>query len=179
MPTLVTFFSRAGQNYTDRGIVDLPHGNAEVLAGYAADAANADLFRIEPVQPYPADYHRCTDVAAQEKASGARPALSRDIDIEPYERIILIYPNWWGTLPMPVYTFLEAHDWSGKTILPLCTHEGSGLSATERDIERTCPNATVLPGLAVRGSVAADAQGVVRTWIEQSTARATQLDIAN
>lgn len=168
MRTLVAFFSRAGENYTAHGIVDLPRGNGEVLASFAAVVTGGDVFRIEPVRPYPADYHRCTDVAAKEKAVAARPALIRDRDIASYERVVLIYPNWWGTMPMPVYTFLEAHDWTGKTILPLCTHEGSGLSGTERDIARVCPGAAVAPGLAVQGSNAAEAEGDVRRWIERN-----------
>ena len=165
MKTLIVYFSRAGQNYVSGDIVDLPRGNAEILAGFAAEATDGDLFRIERTEPYPVDYHRCTDEAAHEKDISARPALVQDIDIDPYDRIILIYPNWWGTMPMPVYSFLEAHDWTGKTIYPLCTHEGSGLSRTPADITRACPGADVRPGLAVLGSTAAEARSQIHSWL--------------
>ena len=165
MKTLIAYFSRAGQNYVSGDIVDLPRGNAEILAGFAAEATGGDLFRIERTEPYPVDYHRCTDEAAHEKDISARPALVQDIDIDPYDRIILIYPNWWGTMPMPVYSFLEAHDWTGKTIYPLCTHEGSGLSRTPADIARVCPGAEVEPGLSVLGSTAGQSKSKVSSWL--------------
>ena len=165
MKTLIAYFSHAGQNYVSGDIIDLPRGNAEVLAEFAAEATGGDLFRIERVEPYPADYHRCTDEAAREKDDAARPILARDVDIDPYDQVILVYPNWWGTMPMPVYSFLEAHDWTGKPIRPLCTHEGSGLSRTPADIARACPGADVRPGLAVLGSTAAQARSQIRSWL--------------
>ena len=72
-------------------------------------------------------------------------------DMDSYEVIYIGYPNWWGTMPMAVFTFLESYDFSGKTIIPYCTHEGSGMGSSERDIKKLCPNARVLPGLAIRG----------------------------
>lgn len=163
--TLVAYFSRAGQNYVSGSIVDLPRGNAEVLAKFAAQACKGDLFRIEREKPYPTDYHDCTQEAQVEKREDARPALTADVDVTPYDEVVLIYPNWWGTMPMPVYTFLEQHDFSGKVIRPLCTHEGSGLSGTERDVARACPGATVAKGLAIKGSEAPRSESAVRSWL--------------
>lgn len=165
MKTLIAYFSRSGQNYVSGDIVDLARGNAEVLAEFAAEATGGDLFRIERAEPYPEDYHRCTDEAAREKGAGARPKLVADVDLTPYDRVVLIYPNWWGTMPMPVYSFFDAHDWAGKAIWPLCTHEGSGLSHTPEDIARACPGANVMPGLAVLGSTAPRAAAQVRSWL--------------
>jgi flavodoxin len=87
--------------------------------------------------------------------------------MDDYNTVILIYPNWWGGLPMPVVTFLEEYDFTGKNILPLCTHEGSGLGSTEKEIAAACPQATMSEGLAVRGGNAADAQSDVEEWLKK------------
>ena len=172
MKTLVAYFSHAGMNYVSGDIVELKRGNGELLAEFCAEACGekdsvpADLFRIEAADPYPAaDYRACVARSRRELADGARPALRADIDPSPYDRIVLVYPNWCGTMPMPVYTFLEAHDFAGKTILPLCTHEGSGLSRTEQDFAKACPGATVGHGLAVKGSEAPRSADIVREWL--------------
>lgn len=165
---LIAYFSRAGQNYVSGSVRELAQGNAAVLAGFAAQATGANAFEIERAEPYPADYYACTDEAAAEKQADARPALARAIDpaqLASADTVVLIYPNWWGTMPMPVYTFLEENDFSGKTILPLCTHEGSGLSSTEHDIARICPDATVGRGLAIQGSKAPRSKAVVENWL--------------
>ena len=163
--TLVAYFSRAGQNYVSGDIVDLPRGNGDILAEYAAAATNGDLFEIRRATDYPADYHECVSVSREELAENARPELAADCDPAPYDDIVLIYPNWCGTMPMPVYTWLEAHDFAGKTVHPLCTHEGGGLAGTEGQIAAACPSAHMADGLAVKGSNAADAAETVRSWL--------------
>ena len=85
--------------------------------------------------------------------------------IDEYDTIVLAYPNYWGTMPMAVFTFLEAFDFSGKTILPLCTNEGSGMGGSERDIKRTCPGVTVKGGLPITGSKAANCKNSVQRWL--------------
>lgn len=153
---LVAYFSRAGQNYVAGGVEDLPRGNTEVLARAISEQTGADLFRIEPAEPYPADYYACTDVARRELAEGARPTLAQGMQsVAAYDTIILGFPNWWGTCPMPVRTFLDGLDLSGKTIAPLCTNEGSGMGSSERDLAAAYPSAVVAAGLAVPGHEAA------------------------
>ena len=85
--------------------------------------------------------------------------------IDGYDTIVLAYPNYWGTMPMAVFTFLEHYDFSGKTILPLCTNEGSGMGGSERDIKRTCPGAVVKSGLAITGSTAANSREAIKRWL--------------
>ena len=165
--TLIAYYSRSGQNYVSGSIRDLAVGNAETIAGKIAERTGADVFRIETVKDYPADYYACTDVAQSELNENARPELAADADVSGYGTVILIYPNWWGTMPMCVYTFLEGHDFSGKAILPVCTHEGSGLSGTERDIARACPGASVGRGLAVKGSQAPSSDTDIERWLEE------------
>ena len=141
-------------------------GNAQLLAEMAQKATGGDLFFIETVEKYPAEYRGTTDQAKTERNDDARPELSSHVEnMDAYDTIVLIYPNWWGTLPQPVFTFLEEYDFSGKTILPLCTHEGSRLGRSESDIVSICPDARPLDGLSVKGSAAGSAQAEVEEWI--------------
>ena len=167
--TLIAYFSRKGSNYLDGAIVDLPVGNTEVAARMIQRLAGGDLFHIDTVKAYPADYTQTTEVAQRELNQNARPALAAQVDsLDGYDVVFLGYPNWWGTMPMAVFTFLEAHDFSGKTILPFCTHEGSGLGQSERDIRKLCPGAQVLRGLAIRGGGVAKAEKALTTWLKAS-----------
>lgn len=165
---LVAFFSRTGENYA---VGHIEQGNTHIVAEMIASATGGTLFRIEPATPYPDDYRACTEVAQREKRSKARPALVGDIAAEEFDVIFLGYPNWWGDLPMCVYTFLEQHDWQGKVVIPFCTHEGSGLSDTENRLRTACRGASVLNGLAVRGFVAQSerekARKQVLEWLKQ------------
>ena len=124
------------------------------------------MFEIDTIKTYPEDYTETTNVAMEEKRKNARPELIRMVDqMDLYDVIYLGYPNWWGTFPMAVFTFLESYDFSGKTIIPFCTHEGSGLGNSERDIRKLCPNANVLPGIAIRGGSVKSAGNSIKTWL--------------
>ena len=159
---LVAFFSRTGENYA---VGRIEQGNTHIVAEMIASATGGTLFRIEPATPYPDDYRACTEIAQREKRSKARPALVGEIAAEEYDVIFLGYPNWWGDLPMPVYTFLERHDWQGKVVIPFCTHEGSGLSDTENRLRTACRGVSVLNGLAVRGAVAQNERETARRQV--------------
>jgi flavodoxin len=165
---LIAYFSRNGQNYVSGKIVDLRVGNTEVVANMIQKITEGDLFPIEPVTAYPKDYTETTDVAKKELRTKARPKLTGRVEnMKGYDVIFLGYPNWWGTMPMPVYTFLESYDLSGKTIVPFCTHEGSGLGHSEKDIATACPKAAVLAGIAIHGTNASSAGSEVSSWIER------------
>jgi flavodoxin len=125
-------------------------GNARVLAGQVARETGGDLFKIKTVKAYPEVYNECTAVARQEQNDNARPALSGSVtNMAQYNTVFLCYPNWWGTLPMGVFTFLEAYDFSGKTIYPLVTHGGSRFGRSLDDIKNLCPRAIIGEGLSV------------------------------
>jgi flavodoxin len=163
---LIAYYSRKGQNYVGSRIVNLPVGNTEVAAKMAQEITGGDLFEICTVKSYPVDYTETTEVATVEKRTNARPELSTHVNnMDQYDTIILGYPNWWGTFPMAVFTFLEEYDFSGKTILPFCTHEGSGLGGSERDIRKLCPEAKVIPGLAIRGGSVKNAAETIKSWL--------------
>ena len=169
MKILVAYFSRAGGNYSGGGILKLPVGNTEVAAKTIQRLTGGDLFRIETVREYPDDYHRATEVAKEEQSSDARPELAGSVDnMEEYDLVVLGYPNWWGTMPMAVWSFLESYDFAGKAILPFCTHEGSGMGHSEADLGRLCPGAKLLAGLAIRGGSVKGAEKDISAWLRAS-----------
>lgn len=167
--TLVVFFSHTGENY---GVGNISEGNTHIIAKMIGEATGGMLFEIVPEKDYPhGSYDEVVDIAKQEKAQKARPAIKGDVRVEDYDVIFIGYPNWRGDMPMPVYTFLEKHDWGGKIVVPFCTHEGSGLSSTEKYIAEACKGATVAKGFAVRGGTAQNnreqARKTVNSWIEK------------
>ncbi|MDP4185478.1 MAG: flavodoxin [Bacteroidota bacterium] len=163
---LIAFYSRKGNNYVGGRIVNLPIGNTEVVAKQIQELINSDLFEIRTIKNYPTDYTETTNVSRDELHNNARPELVDFVnDINIYDVIYLGYPNWWGTMPMGVFTFLESYDFSGKTIIPFCTHEGSGLGISERDIKRLCPNANVEKGIAIRGGNVQSAKRTLKQWL--------------
>ena len=169
MSTLVAYFSRAGQNYGNGGVINLPKGNTEILAEAIAAELGADIFKIDTVEPYPADYYATTDQAKAELRDKARPAIQGPLpSMEGVDTIILGYPNWWGTMPMAVKTFLDGCDLAGVTIVPFCTNEGSGLGGSVGDLRRSYPAATVLDGLSVRGTDSARSTGKAVAWAKKS-----------
>ena len=166
---LVAFFSRTGENYA---VGHIEKGNTHIVAEMIAEATGGTLFQIEPAVPYPDGYDECVDIAKRELESNARPAVKGDIAVEDYDVVFIGYPNWWGNMPMAVYTFIEKHDWNGKSVVPFCTHEGSGLSDTERKLKDACKGATVSEGLAIKGTTAQNLQPqalkAVQTWLQLS-----------
>lgn len=152
--TLVLYFSMSG--------------NTERVANFIHEAVGGDIIKLETEQTYPSDYNELLDYAQEEQRENARPTLSTQIDnIDEYDTIFLGYPNWWGDMPMPIYTFLDEYDLSGKTIAPFITHGGSGLSGTPRNIAEEEPDETVTDGLAIRDDDSADSQSDVNEWLSE------------
>lgn len=169
MAKLVAYYSRADENYFKGAYRYITVGNTEKAAKKISALTGADLLKIEQVTPYAKDYETCIAEAKNDKETHARPKLvSLPESIDMYDEIYLCYPNYWGTMPMAVYTFLEAYDFSGKTIYPLCTHEGSGISSTEADIARTAKGAKVSRGLAVFGSEVDSSEHNIKDWINKN-----------
>lgn len=142
-------------------------GNNQYVAQLIQEEIGGDLFRIETVQEYPGSHNPLLEFAYNEKSDNARPELASQIENpESYDVIFLGYPNWNADLPMPLYTFLEAYDFSGKTIIPFTVHGGSGFSRTIRTIQELQPNATVVEeGLSISRNNVSDAQDDVSRWV--------------
>ena len=166
MKKLIAYYSRAGNNYVGDKIMNLSVGNTEVAAKMIQKLTGSDIFRIDTIKNYPADYNETTEVAKQEQRQNARPELTGHVDnMADCNVIYLGYPNWWGTMPMAVFTFLEEYAFSGKTIIPFCTHEGSGMGRSESDIKKLCSDASVLKGLPIRGENVQKAESDIVDWL--------------
>lgn len=141
-------------------------GNTETVANIIHDNVGGDIVKLETTEAYPSDYDELVDYAQQEQQEDAGPELSTVIEnIEQYDTIFLGYPNWWGDMPMAIYTFLDTYDLSGKTIAPFITHGGSGLSGTPENIQEEELNASVTEGLAIDGDEASDSSEDVVEWL--------------
>lgn len=141
-------------------------GNTGIVARMIQETVGADLFSIQTAEKYPADYDDTVDQGQEEQSADSRPKLSAKVDnIDQYDTIFLGFPNWWGDMPMAVYSFLEEYDLSEKTIVPFVTSGGSGFSGSVSEIESIQPDATVREGLALGASEAADAQSEIEEWL--------------
>ncbi len=164
--TLIAFFSRADENYFGGAMRYIKAGNTEVLVNRMKEMIDADIFKIEMKNPYSPVYMTCIEEAKKDLRENARPELTHYLDsIDDYDTIILAYPNYWGTMPMAVLTFLERYDFSGKTILPLCTNEGSGMGSSERDLQKYTSGAEIRKGLSITGSKASESDEEVKKWL--------------
>ena len=150
-------------------IKNLALGNTEVVvAKIKALLPEADVFQIDTTYSYSKSYMTCIEEAKAELRNQARPEVKDPLPgIEQYDTIILGYPNWWGTMPMVCYTFLESYDFTGKHIIPFCTNEGSGMGSSVRFIKKLCPGAIVGEGTPIHGAAAAQADAEVRKIIAQ------------
>lgn len=164
--SIVIYFSRADENYS---VGNVEVGNTELLAKEIVRKTGADEFKIEPKAPYPAGYQETVDFATKELENNARPEYNGEIDLSNYDTIFFGYPIWWGDLPMICYTFIENHDFNGKTVIPFNTHEGSGNSGTYEKLKVKIPGATLKgDGFNMPGKVAREEEGIKKlgSWLE-------------
>jgi flavodoxin len=151
---LVTYFSRTG--------------NTREIANQIHKIVGGDIFEIQVVETYPEDYEEAKTRAMQEQKSGYKPALKTKVEnIKPYDLVFIGYPIWWGTIPAPIKSFLSQYDLSGKTIVPFCTHGGSGLGRSVADISELCPKSNILEGKAIRARNAKTAQNDISEWLRE------------
>ncbi len=183
--TLVVYYSLVLPDGTDasasasRVIVDgKPYGTTEYMAKVIQEETGADLFEIQTVQEYPTEYHDVTNQASEEKESGFRPELATHIDnIDQYDTIFVGYPNWWGDMPMALYSFFEEYDLSGKTVIPFNSHGGSGFSQTVQSIEKLEPNAEVsTDGLSISRGTVSTSRNTIAEWIANLGYKKTEED---
>ena len=164
---LIIYYSKTGQNYVNGSVKTLTKGHTEYCAEFIQKAVGGDLFQIETVKEYAADYYACIDEAKAELRMKDRPALKNYLDnIADYDNVFICGPCWWGTYPMAVFTQLEKLDWAGKKVMALMTHEGSGLGSCERDLKKICEGAAFGKGLAVHGAEASRSEKTVASWAQ-------------
>ena len=127
-------------------------GTTREVATQIQQSVGGDLFELRTTHAYPKEYRATTHQAKKEQEANFRPQLTAEVNnADSYDLVFVGYPNWWGTLPMAFFSFLERYRFAGKTIIPFCTHEGSGLGRGVGDIKALCPGATILDSLALRG----------------------------
>lgn len=152
MKSIIIFYSRAGYNYVNGEIKNLKVGNVEVIAHRIAEISKSDLFKIEQVHPYSNDYSECIDEAKRDQRLEIRPEIKEiPNNLKDYDVIYLGYPNYWGTMPMAMFTFLENTNLEEKVIKPFCSHEGSSFGRSIEDIKRICPKSKVEEGIEIHG----------------------------
>lgn len=143
-------------------------GNTENVAKSIQSQTDSDIFEIVPATPYSDDYDAVVDLAQAEQSEDARPAIADSIEnIADYNVIYVGYPNWWGDMPMILYTFFDSYDFSGKTVAPFCTSGGSGLSDTVNAIKELEPNAVVTEGLHIGSGASSNPDGAVSEWLSE------------
>lgn len=166
---LTVYFSHKGETYYPDGIKSVEKGNTQFAAEYIQKAVGGDLFEIETVDSYPVNYRECCIKAKEEVDKDARPEVKNlPESISGYDTIFVCYPNWCGTAPMCIFSFLDKYDLAGKKVVPLCTNEGSGLANSEKDLKTHYPTAVFGKGLSVRGHQAVDSEEVIAKWAKEN-----------
>lgn len=165
---LIAYFSHPGQSYVGGKIVNLEVGNTKVAVTMMEKYIDADNFYIETEKSYPDDHMELINIAKEELDTNARPDIKGSVfNMQDYDTIILAYPNWWNTCPTAVFTFLESYDFAGKTIIPFCTSEGSGIGNSVADIRKKCKNAEVRDGFALIGGQVKNSETKIKQWLEE------------
>ena len=166
--TLVAYFSHSGENYKV-GTIEV--GSGRIIASIISRLLSVPEYEICTKNGYPESYEECSKVAKKERNENLRPELRFPRpDISDINSIILVYPNWWGDLPMAVYTLLDSIETRGMKIFPVCTHEEGGLGMTERMLMQSYPDASIMKGLAIKGTVVQqkreEAESLIRRYLE-------------
>ena len=163
--SIVIYFSRADENYFGGSMKYVEKGNTEVIAEFIQDITGADLFKVEPLEPYSADYMTCIEEAKVRTRTHEAPIKGNVPGLSSYEVIYVGAPVYWGGMPEELFTALKGLDYTGKTVRPFVTHEGSGLSSIPNQLQQICTGATVTSGLAITGSTVNSARSKVEDWI--------------
>ena len=163
--SIIIYFSRADENYFGGAMKYVEKGNTEVIAEYIRDITGADMFKVEPLEPYSAEYMKCIEEAKVRTRTHNAPIKENVPDISSYEVIYVGSPVYWGGMPEELFTALKELDYTGKTIRPFVTHEGSGLSSIPNQLSNICNGGTVTNGLAISGSSVNTAKSKVESWI--------------
>ena len=152
MAKLIVYYSRADENYFGDSMRYVEEGNTAKVARMLSEIIGADTFEIKQKTPYAKDYETCIKEAMADLQNNARPELVEwPENFEDYDEIYLGFPNYWDTMPMAVYTFLEKYTWLRKRVYPFATHQGSGLGHSLKDLRKPCRGAMIMKGLAVKG----------------------------
>lgn len=165
---LIAYYSRRGENYVNGDVKNLEKGNTEIIGEFIQEFTDGDIFIIDSVKEYSPDYFKCIEEAKEELENNVMVELKENINnLNDYDFIFLGYPNWWGTIPMVVATFLDSNNFNEKIIYPFCTSEGSGLGTSISSIKKYAPSATIKDPLSIKGAEASISKDKVQIWINK------------
>ncbi len=162
MKSIIIYFSRADENYAV-GYID--KGNTEVIAEYIKEITKADIFKVEPLNPYSKEYDICIKEAKERTKTHNAPIKNALPDLSNYDLIYIGTPVYWEGMPEEMFTALKNLDYKNKIIKPFVTHEGSGLSSIPNELKKLCPSATIKEGLAIQGSKVHESKAIVERWV--------------
>lgn len=166
---LTVYYSKKGQTIgPGMKMVYQEKGNTRMAAEYIQEATDCDLFEIQPDRIYSEDHMELIEQAKQELQAGIRVPVKEFPDISAYDTVFVGYPNWWNTMPMVLFTFLEHYDWHGKRIIPFCTNEGSGLGESVKDIKAICHGAHICSEKAWTDSQVSSNHAKIMSWAKES-----------
>lgn len=166
---LVAYFSSAGNVATDEPVKgNLAKGNTKLVAELIQEQVGGDLFFIETVDKYPSNYNDAIGVAMQELRNNTKPALASHVEnMDDYDVVFIGYPIWWQTIPQALLTFIEEYSFAGKTVIPFCTYEDSGIGRSIGDLEKALPDSTLLKEFSVSEHDLKDAEESVKKWLSE------------
>ena len=163
--SLIIYFSRADENYVGGTMRYIDKGNTEVIAEYIRDIVGADMCKVEPLNPYSANYMQCLEESKERLRNHNAPIKEKVKDISPYEVIYIGSPVYWGGMPEELFTALNGLDFTGKIIRLFVTHKGSGISGIPMQLKKICNDAIITPGIAIRGGTVNSAKEQIESWI--------------
>jgi len=163
--SLIIYFSRADENYFGGEMKYIDKGNTEIIAEFIKELTDADIFKVEPLNPYSSNYMECIEEAKLRTKEHNAPIKESIPNISSYEVIYIGSPIYWGGMPEELFTALKGHNYNKKIIRPFTTHEGSGLSEVPRQLHEICVGAEITPGLAIIGSQVKNSKDIVKNWI--------------
>ena len=163
--SLIIYFSRAYENHVEGSTKYIEKGNTEIIAEFIKDITRADMFKVEPLEPYSEDYMECIEEARLRTKTHNAPIKENITDISKYEIIYIGTPVYWGGMPEEMITALKEVDFKGKIIRPFVTHEGSGMSNIPKQLKVLCKDGEVIGGIAIIGSKANMAREEVENWV--------------
>ena len=174
MASAIVYFSRAGSNWVNDGVANIEVGNTKLLSKYIQKQIGGDLFEIKTKKTYTDEYYKATEEAKEELENNFFPELIEYPDLNKYETIYIGHPIWWSTFPMAVAEFLRKSNLSGKTIIPFCTHEGSGVANSDRDMVKYSPKNNIAKYFEIRGYKCQNIEGDTKTqdninqWLDRN-----------
>ncbi|MBR0462060.1 MAG: hypothetical protein IJJ00_05055 [Erysipelotrichaceae bacterium] len=168
MKTLVAYFSYIGETELNRQVVEINKGHTEIVAEKIARMTGADLYKIEPVTPYPKKYDDIVAIVRKENEENPKVEIRNLLpSIAEYDTVYIGFPIWYRTYPRVVASFLSNYDFTGKTVKPFCTNDEGSFGIALLELKSQLKGADVKPGIAIHGADVNAADDKLEAWVRQ------------